>query len=193
MALHAQQKKYGMHEQDIPVWGKPIIFNTPEEAEASLNDDPTGSQYVRLIRVADNKQLAALLLQGKELLKSKTANLYLRVADTCPAYYAQWESTRENTHHEVVNKLKRGAPRDSMLKVWVDGEGRVQSPLALCVYRSIRDTAGEVVLVHPGTSVVCRQEDLLLGVEGSLGVEEEKAGEEGGSGEADATSVATDA
>lgn len=119
-----------------------------------MNDDDT-QPYVRLVLVADYDLLNTMLLPGKERLQTRAAGLYLRVAPTCPAYYALWDSNQAVTSHEVLNGLKRGAPRDVLLDTMKDNVGGKPSPVKLNVYKTIRSTnPGGVVLVNPGVSVV---------------------------------------
>lgn len=160
--LHAMQgEAYDINRNDIPLWGSLIICNTLTEAKRSLPGVTGGHQYVRLVLLADNDQLKGMLEQGKEVLLQQQASLYLRVAETCPAYYAIWESTRENTHHEVVNSLPRSVDRRKLMAAWKDANNNVSAPLKLRVFRAMT-RAGEAVMVHQGTSGICVQDGEMV-------------------------------
>lgn len=78
---------YPPGSSDVALWGTLVVYRSRLEAWKSLSDDDKEGQYVRLVKVAINKQLSKLLVPGKEL-GGPTAELFLRVAPTCPAYYA---------------------------------------------------------------------------------------------------------
>ncbi|CAM9533490.1 unnamed protein product [Pylaiella littoralis] len=156
--LHALDgQRYAKTSSTIPLWGDLVIFNTRLEALDSLQpeNDSSSLQYVRLVLLADYPLLSRMCEVGKESVRSSDAGLYLKVCATCPAYYAMWDTTPENTTHEVLNILERAAARDVLLKKFKnEATGGNPSPLSLNVTCVIDANANGVeVKVDPGVSV----------------------------------------
>lgn len=159
MTLHAQDgKKYKINDSDIPIWGDAVVYDTRQAALNSLDpdDDNVDLQFVRLVLVADTNLLKRLCIASKEIVRSAEAGLYLKVARTCPAYYAMWEEdSTETTHHEVYSYLKRTSKREALLNAFIDKAGGVPAPARLGVFKGIDGaTPGVVMRVNPGVSVV---------------------------------------
>lgn len=74
--------------------GKAAIFDTLQAALDSLDPaaDHDDLQFVRVVLVANTSLL--MCVNGKEVVRSPEAALYLEVAPTCPAYYAMWSTPR---------------------------------------------------------------------------------------------------
>ncbi|CAN0369897.1 unnamed protein product, partial [Pylaiella littoralis] len=136
-SLHAAGgKSYDKKTCDIPLWGKPIIFDTRQDALNSLNpgSNEMDLQYVRLVLVADYQLLQRMCLPGgKEAVRSKEAGLYIKVAADCPAYRAIWELPSHNrtTSHEVASYLERNAARQALLDTFNDAAGGKAAPACL--------------------------------------------------------------
>lgn len=75
---------------EISIWGNIVVFNSPDEALQSLSEEEKREQYIRLVKIASNRQLKATLIPSKELCQL-TASLYLRLDNTCPFYHITWE------------------------------------------------------------------------------------------------------
>lgn len=85
MLFTRKDRGYDIHASEIRIWGTMEIFNSPAEATESLEAEDIVGSGIRLIRVADHDELKAMLQRGKEVLQGG-ANLYVRVARTCPAF-----------------------------------------------------------------------------------------------------------
>ncbi|CAN0438091.1 unnamed protein product [Pylaiella littoralis] len=162
-SLHAAGgKSYDKKTCDIPLWGKPIIFDTRQDALNSLNpgSNEMDLQYVRLVLVADYQLLQRMCLPGgKEAVRSKEAGLYIKVAADCPAYRAIWELPSHNrtTSHEVASYLERNAARQTLLDTFNDAAGGKAAPACLLLREGIdgaNNKEGVEVTVSPGVSVV---------------------------------------
>ncbi|CAN0535528.1 unnamed protein product [Ectocarpus sp. 12 AP-2014] len=145
--------KYAMNGPEIPIWGDMEIHLSPAEARESLRADPVDGA-VRLIRVADSAQLKQMLVPGKEFV-APGATLYMRVAKTCPAYYARWESSDPFTHHEILSEVPRDKKKSDTHALWFDAEDNPKTPIKLRIYKGVTDTSeAQPVLVRPGGSAV---------------------------------------
>lgn len=162
-SLHAVAgKSYDKKTCDIPIWGKPIIFDTRQDALDSLDPDSNEMdlQYVRLVLVADYQLLQRICLPGgKEAVRSKEAGLYIQVGADCPAYHAMWESPSHGrtTSHEVASCLQRNGARQVLLDSFNDVAGVKVSPAYLLLRKEIDrkiDKEGAEMFVDPGASVV---------------------------------------
>ena len=150
-------KAYKPGSSDVPLWGTLVVCRSHLEAWHTLSDDDKASQRVRMVRVADNKQLCKLIEPGVELC-GPHAELYLRVAPTCPAYYAMWDSDASTAHMEVASKLPNSGSRQGLLANFLADGTSQTCPIRLRVRRSIRaskTTDSSVILVDPGNRVVC--------------------------------------
>ena len=160
---------------DVPLWGKLCVFDSPREALESLGPNYlTAPCFVRLVLVADSALLRKLCKDGEEVLSSDTAGLYLRVAASCPAFFAIWEDGSQNTTHYVRNALDRQASRDALLNKF-----KVQVPVSLAVATGIpKRPNGVVVKINPGVSVACN----------SWGEDDDSSSSSGSGGSIDAES-----
>lgn len=152
--LHTTPKKrYAINGPEIPIWGSMEIHLSATDAKNSLlAEEDDGA--VRLVRVADFAQLKAMLVTGKEFLQPG-ANLYVRVAKTCPAFYARWESNDEDTHHEIWSEVSRNNTADDAKFLWFDAENNPKTPIKLNIYRVIpSSSSGQPVLVRTGAAAV---------------------------------------
>ena len=146
-----------MQSHEIPIWGKPIIFDTRQLALASLKPVENGTelQFVRLVLVADYDLLKHMCAK-KEVVWSREAGLYMKVAQTCPAYYAMWnDSPKGHAAHEICSYLKRSDMRQTLLRSFVDKEGEAPASAKLDVYRVISAaTPGAMIKVNCGVRIV---------------------------------------
>ena len=159
LCLHADDDtRYPLNSHEIPIWGKPIVYDSRQQALDSLKptEDSTDLQFVRLVLVCEYDLLKRLLCGEKEVVRSREAGLYLQVAQTCPAYYATWDdSPTGHVAHEVSSYLKRSDTRETLLRSFIDKEGGAPAPAKLNVFRVIdAATPGAIVKVIPGVSVV---------------------------------------
>ena len=99
---------------DIGAWGKLIIYDTPEDAIDSLSEEERDQQYVRLVLVAQHRQLIKMLANGKELCRPRAA-LYMRLDRTCPLYHLTWDESCEESVIEVESSLPQAGTRETML------------------------------------------------------------------------------
>ena len=114
--------RYPVQSHEIPIWDKPIIFDTRQLALASLKpeEDGTNLQFVRLVLVADYDLLKRMCAR-KEVVWSREAGLYIKVAQTYPAYYAMWDDSPKGlAAHEICSYLKRSDMRQTLLRSFVD-------------------------------------------------------------------------
>ena len=145
-------RSYGVNGPEIPIWGSMEIHLSVKDAQKSLPTEGVDGA-VRLVRVADFTQLQAMLLPGKEFLRTG-ANLYVRVAKTCPAFYARWDSSDVVTHHELWSEVRRNKQSDPKL-LWLDAENNPKTPIKFNIYRNIQSSSdGQAVLVRPGANAV---------------------------------------
>ena len=158
LCLHAEDDiRYPLNSHEIPIWGKPIVYDSRQQALDSLKptEDSTEHQFVRLVLVC-KYDLLKRLCGKKEVVRSREAGLYLQVAQTCPVYYAMWDdSPTRHAAHEVSSYLKRSDTRETLLRSFIDKEGGAPAPAKLNVLRVIdAATPGAIVKVIPGVSVV---------------------------------------
>ena len=148
---------------DIPIWGQPVVYDTPQDAIASLSEEEKRDQFVRLIRVANNRQLKTLLEAGKELCAPK-AELYIRVSSTCPLYWITWEMDCHADGIEIVSQFPGRATRSTMLHL-LSGVNADNHPVVgrVCKRRKDRGVAAAVkpLVVAPGACVV--RDDTFVG------------------------------
>ena len=120
MTCGLQKPKY----RDIPIWGKLVVYDKPEDAVGALMDDEVKGRYVRLVKVATNQELRRLLEPGQELCRPDAA-LYLRVDVTCPLYFLRWEETEPEFVMEIVPLLPQSGTRQTMIDILnPDPDGR---------------------------------------------------------------------
>ena len=145
-------RSYGVNGPEIPIWGSMEIHFSVKDAQKPLPTEGVDGA-VRLVRVADFTQLQAMLLPGKKFLRTG-ANLYVRVAKTCPAFYARWDSSDVVTHHKLWSEVRRNKQSDPKL-LWLDAENNPKTPIKLNMYRKIQSSSdGQAVLVRPGANAV---------------------------------------
>lgn len=150
---------YRTAHNDIPVWGKAVVYDSHRQALDSLNvgDHSTDLQFVRLVRVADNGLLKKMCPKN-QVVKHSEAGLYLRVAESCPAYYACCEQGKDksSTHHEISSYLQRTDNRETLIGAFNDGVPGYPAPVRLVVTgRIAASNPGVAVYVEPGVSVIC--------------------------------------
>ena len=80
-----REKDYPINANDLPAWGVLQVFNSRVDAFRSLTSEEQEDKSIRLLHVATNTQLKRMLQNGKEVCPPG-AELYLRVAPTCPLY-----------------------------------------------------------------------------------------------------------
>lgn len=147
-------KRYPVKENDLPFWGTMEIHTSVKDAEASIAGDDRG---IQLVRVADHQMLQSMVAGGQEILQDG-ANLYCRVAPSCPPRYALFETAKDGVHHEITSDLKK--LMKTQKDVWRDHAGDPAPVVKLFVFNAIKSAdEGGVVLCMPG----CR------GVDGSGG------------------------
>ncbi|CAN0259142.1 unnamed protein product [Ectocarpus sp. 6 AP-2014] len=152
---------YQTAHNDIPVWGNPVVYDSHRQALDSLNieDHSTDLQFVRLVRVADNGLLKKMCPKN-QIVKHSEAGLYLRVAESCPAYYACCEqgNDKSSAHHEISSYLQRTDNRETLIGAFNDGVPGYHAPVRLVVTgRIAASNPGVAVCVDPGVSVICPQ------------------------------------
>ncbi|CAM9761847.1 unnamed protein product, partial [Ectocarpus sp. 8 AP-2014] len=155
------KKSYQTAHNDIPVWGKAVVYDSHRQALDSLNigDHSPDLQFVRLVRVADNGLLKKMC-PNNQVVKHSEAGLYLHVAESCPAYYACCEQGKDksSTHHEISSYLQRTDDREKLISYFKD-DVRVPgypAPVRLVVTgRIAASNPGAAVYVDPGVSVIC--------------------------------------
>ncbi|CAM9899114.1 unnamed protein product, partial [Choristocarpus tenellus] len=74
-------KDYKVGGNDLPAWGDLEVCNSRSEAFSSISPEDQEEQYIRLLHVANNRQLKRMLSPGMEVC-GPGAELYLRVAAT---------------------------------------------------------------------------------------------------------------
>ena len=145
---------------DIPIWGKPVIFNSRQDALDWLNPekDEIDLQFVRLVLVADYHLLKRMCVPTQEGLRSTKAALYIEVSPTCPAFYALWDETTADTAYELCSNLQRSWKRDALVKSFQDGAGGIAAPLKLQLCKAFQGSSGDgsMIKVNPGVAVVRR-------------------------------------
>ncbi|CAN0423878.1 unnamed protein product, partial [Ectocarpus sp. 12 AP-2014] len=153
---------YKADTNDIPIWGKVVVYDSMQQALESLNieERSTDLQFVRLVQVADNDLLKRMCTKN-EIVRNPDAGLYLQIAPTCPAYYASCDqeegknSKKSTAMHEVASYLQRTDNRAKLINSFVDDQVGVPAPVKLVVVRRIKASAhGVAVRVSPGVSVV---------------------------------------
>ena len=116
------------------------MFDSPKDALKSLSVDEREDQLVRLIQIADNKQLKAMLEVGKELCQPKAA-LYLRVAESCPFYYMTWEEGKPRDEMKIhVSIPKASSGRQSLLQAFENSKDGTKHPVCAKVGRGRRSS-----------------------------------------------------
>lgn len=89
------------------------MYNSAEQAAASLDSDDVDMQHVRLVQVATTTQLKMMLEAGVEVCHP-TAALYLRVAKTCPVYWTSW-STNDSGDLDFMFEIPHKGSREQLL------------------------------------------------------------------------------
>ncbi|CAM9554090.1 unnamed protein product [Ectocarpus fasciculatus] len=185
--LCAKDKKaYQTAHNDIPVWGKAVVYDSHRQALDSLNigDHSTDLQFVRLVRVADNGLLKKMCPKN-QVVKHAEAGLYLHVAESCPAYYACCEqgNDKSSTHHEISSYLQRTDNREALIGAFKDGVPGYPAPVRLVVTgRIAASNPGKPVNVDPGVSVICPRTSDPSSSSGQGSQEGSDAGEDEGVG-----------
>ncbi|CAB1111525.1 unnamed protein product [Ectocarpus sp. CCAP 1310/34] len=107
---------YHVNSHDLTAWGQLEVFNSRPEAFHSLSVDKRQDQRVRLLHVANNVQLKRMLVPGKEVC-GPGAELYLRVAPTCPLYYTRWTNDVKQATVEFTSKVPQSGSRAEFSQV----------------------------------------------------------------------------
>ena len=101
---------YELNDPEILIWGfMEIHFSVKNMQKPHPAEVVSGA--MQLVCVADSTLLQSTLLPGTEFLRPR-ANLYVRVAETCLAFYARCQSSDVTTQHEVWSKVKRNKRYD---------------------------------------------------------------------------------
>ena len=151
---------------NIGCWGQLIIFDTPEDAIDSLSQEEQEHQYVRLVLVAQHRQLSKMLANGKELCRPRAA-LYMRLDKTCPLYHLTWDDSCEEAVIEVESSVPQKGSRTSMLDaVKGDPEGGKYAIYATISGKRKNDRGRKAqekpMYVHPGEHVVGGKEFIRI-------------------------------
>ncbi|CAB1109996.1 unnamed protein product [Ectocarpus sp. CCAP 1310/34] len=149
---------YHVNSHDLPAWGQLEVFNSRPEAFRSLSVDEREDQRVRLLHVANNVQLKRMLVPGKEVC-GPGAELYLRVAPTCPLYYMRWTNDVKQATVEFTSKVPQSGSRAEVLGPFSQVEGQAfATPVIGRVFRARSKTDPRSPLnVLPGFAVVRSQ------------------------------------
>ncbi|CAB1104236.1 unnamed protein product [Ectocarpus sp. CCAP 1310/34] len=127
---------YHVNSHDLPAWGQLEVFNSRPEAFRSLSLDEREDQRVRLLHVANNVQLKRMLVPGKEGC-GPGAELYLRVAPTCPLYYMRWTNDVKQATVEFTSKVPQSGSRAEVLGPFSRVEGQAfATPMIGRVFRA---------------------------------------------------------
>ena len=110
-------KDYDVNANDLPAWGNLEVFNSRGDALRSLTVEEQDEQCIRLLHVANNVQLRRMLLPGKEVCQPG-AELYLRVAATCPLYYMHWTEDAEKANIEITSQVPQRGSRSDILRLF---------------------------------------------------------------------------
>ncbi|CAM9163771.1 unnamed protein product [Scytosiphon promiscuus] len=112
--LPLRGKDYNANANDLPAWGSLEVFNTRADAFGSLSVEERQDRCIRLLRVANNFQLKRMLIPGAEEC-APSAELYLRVAATCPLYHMRWTKDVDRANIKFTSKVPRGGSRADVL------------------------------------------------------------------------------
>ena len=100
----------------IPVWGEVLVMDSRVAARQLVASTPKIEQkYVRLVQMASTPEIRRMLLPGKEVCGQRTG-LYIRVARTCPLYYARWEADESVACLELLSTMKATSTRPDWLE-----------------------------------------------------------------------------
>lgn len=158
-------KAYGIGKGTIVVWGQLYAFNSRLMAyDAFAKTDDLEGQFCRLLHVANNRQIRPVITPGKEVC-TPDVELYLRVADTCPLYYALWD---ENEHNclKIVSTHPSAGNRVSMTAPWRADGVNIGTPITATITRRLRVTrkgkaqTNKPVFVLPYSFIVLPRDDL---------------------------------
>ena len=136
---------------DLPLFGDFVVHDSVEQAVDSVAEDDVANQCVRLVLIADTRQLRSMLETGTELCKPKAA-LYLRLSMMCPLYWVNWEDDKETADLDLVSDIPQFGTRDTFLgKLRADKEG-----IGGVRARLMRNEAAfnRQLLLNPGRRVV---------------------------------------
>ena len=169
---------------DLPLFGDFVVHDSVEQAVDSVAEDDVANQCVRLVLIANTRQLRSMLETGTDLCKPKAA-LYLRVSMMCPLYWVSWEDGKETADLDLVSDIPQFETRDTFLgKLRADKE-RIGGVRA----RLMRNKAAfnRQLLLNPGRRVVGA---FCFGSAEEVVVEEED-GEENGEGDGEGEHIAS--
>lgn len=121
--LPKRDMDYNVNSFDLPAWGQLEVFNSRPDAFRSISIDERQDQHVRLLHVANNVQLKRMLLPGREIC-GPGAELYLRVAPTCPLYYTRWTTEVDQATIEFTPKVPQSGSRAEVLRAFSQVEGQ---------------------------------------------------------------------
>ncbi|CAM9355346.1 unnamed protein product [Pylaiella littoralis] len=169
---------------DLPLFGDFKVYDTVEQAVEAVDEEDIANQCIRLVQVADTKQLKVMLQTGTELCKPK-AGLYLRVSKTCPLYWVTWEDDNTVVDLDLVSDIPQFGNRETVLgKLDVNsiGGGGVRARLM-----RKKDAFSRELCLCPGRRVVGAACFGPSASGPSLDVNDDEEGEEDGVGEHDAS------
>ena len=152
--LPKRDTDYHVNSNDLPAWGQLEVFNSRPEAFRSLSVGEREDQYVRLLHVANNVQLKRMLVPGKEVY-GPGAELYLRVAPTCPLYYMRWTDDVNQAIIEFTSKVPQSGSRAEVLGPFTQEGQAFTTPITgrIVRARSMSDPRSPLNVL-PGLAVV---------------------------------------
>lgn len=128
--LFAAKRRKSRQKADLPLFGDLVVYDSEDQATESLDEDDKTLQCVRLVQVANTRQLRGMLDKATEICRPTSA-LYLRVSKLCPMYWAKWRSDQEHADLDVVSDVPQSGSRDAFLsKMKVENGGGVRVRVA---------------------------------------------------------------
>lgn len=97
----------------VPLWGRPIVYDSLNRALKPLAEDERKGHYFRLVEVANIRRSMQVLEPERELCHAKAA-LYVRLNRTCPVHWLAWKD-EEGADMEIVSRIPPSASRVDML------------------------------------------------------------------------------
>lgn len=116
-----QARRSSSAKHDLPMWGKVLVYDSTEDAEASVGEDERDEQRVRLVQIGTNKQLRLALEPETESCRGCSA-LYLRLAPTCPLYWTKWDMEKDNADLDILCAMPHKGSRQLFLQSLRGGE-----------------------------------------------------------------------
>ena len=148
---------YGPDNLRLLLWGTPKIYDTVEDAIDSLDQEAAAAGYVRLVHALTNDELRTMCLVGKEFLRSRTAQLYIQISASCPAFYAKVGSPGDPREVEIArsDELRPPLSYDRMAKAWACGScsmtqdtSSVGCPFVFQVAEKLDAREGEIMAIR---------------------------------------------